>query len=167
MKRYRKRKISRQRMTLYLLFGFYIAVMLYLLFFQRIAVYNNTVGNYFDMIRSKINMIPFKTIIDYSSKIYPGSGFSDFAFKNLGGNIVLFIPMGIFLPTIWRKMRKLSRFIIAVCLIISAVELIQLFTLLGSCDIDDLIFNAIGASIGFGIWKLKPFLKLLHKYKLI
>ena len=34
-------------------------------------------------------------------------------------------------------------------------------------DIDDLIFNLAGAAIGFGIWKMKPVINLLRKYKLL
>ena len=37
--------------------------------------------------------------------------------------------------------------------IITAVELTQLFTLLGSCDIDDLILNVVGAAVGYGLFK--------------
>ena len=37
--------------------------------------------------------------------------------------------------------------------IITAVELIQLFTLVGSCDVDDLILNVIGSAIGYGFHK--------------
>lgn len=38
--------------------------------------------------------------------------------------------------------------------IIVAVELLQLFTLLGSCDIDDLILNMIGAFLGYGLFRM-------------
>jgi len=36
---------------------------------------------------------------------------------------------------------------------------VQLFTLLGSADIDDLILNLVGTAIGFGIFRL------LNKWK--
>ena len=55
---------------------------------------------------------------------------------------------------IWAKLRKLWRTLLTTGLIITLVELIQLFTLVGSCDIDDLILNLLGAAMGYGIYKL-------------
>lgn len=149
-------------MTVYVLFGVYALVMFYLLFFQRMGRSSGIA--YHEYITSAVNLIPFRTIINYISDFQKYSSLSSFSFVNLSGNIVLFIPLGIFLPTIWKKQRKFSKFVITVCITIIAVELIQLFTMLGSCDIDDLIFNVLGAVIGFGIWKLKPVVKLLHRY---
>ena len=63
--------------------------------------------------------------------------------------------------------RKFKNFALTVCLSIAAVEAVQLFTMLGRFDIDDLIFNLAGATIGFGIWKMKPVINLLRKYKLL
>ena len=37
---------------------------------------------------------------------------------------------------------------------VMAVELIQLFTLRGSGDIDDLILNMAGAAIGFAVFQI-------------
>ena len=52
-----------------------------------------------------------------------------------------------------RHLRLTERLILGP-LVITAVELAQLFTLLGSCDIDDLILNVLGAALGYGIHKL-------------
>ena len=41
------------------------------------------------------------------------------------------------------------------------VEIIQFFTFTGSADIDDLILNTIGATIGYGIIKIKSLRKIL------
>ena len=46
-------------------------------------------------------------------------------------------------------------------MLILCVELLQLATMLGSCDIDDLILNVIGASLGFFLWKHTPLHRLL------
>ena len=42
-----------------------------------------------------------------------------------------------------------------VLLLILAVEILQLVTLLGSCDIDDLLLNILGAAMGYVLWKLR------------
>ena len=76
------------------------------------------------------------------------------AFVNLAGNVVMFIPLGAFAAlfdgekaSFWRCMARSAAIIIS-------VELIQLVTMLGTCDIDDLILNMVGAAIGYGIYKL-------------
>ena len=38
--------------------------------------------------------------------------------------------------------------------LIVCVELVQLVTLLGHCDVDDLILNLIGVSMGYLLWAL-------------
>ena len=73
---------------------------------------------------------------------------------NLGGNVVLFVPLGLFLPVLWQKLDRFLPFFAFVTALITAVELIQLFTLLGSCDVDDLILNLLGATVGFLLRKL-------------
>lgn len=166
MAKQKKKRISKQRTTIFVLFGVYTLIMMYLLFFQRIGIDFSglTYGEY---ISSSINLIPFETITNYAKCVRDSSEILSFAFINLSGNIIMFIPLGFFMPMIWKKQRKFSKFIVTVCIIIIAVETIQLLAMLGSCDIDDLLFNIIGATIGFGIWKLKPVLKLLYKYGFI
>jgi glycopeptide antibiotics resistance protein len=44
--------------------------------------------------------------------------------------------------------------VLFVAITISCVEILQLFTLLGYCDVDDLILNTLGAAIGYGIQAL-------------
>ena len=38
--------------------------------------------------------------------------------------------------------------------VIAAVEAVQLFTLLGSCDVDDLLLNLLGVLLGWGLLRL-------------
>jgi len=33
---------------------------------------------------------------------------------------------------------------------------LQLLTLLGSCDIDDLLLNLMGTALGYGVFRLMP-----------
>jgi len=76
------------------------------------------------------------------------------AIVNLFGNIALFVPLGYFLPRLWEGLRKWWRTWLATLLVMTAVELTQLFTLRGTCDVDDLILNLLGAAIGYGIFCL-------------
>lgn len=82
------------------------------------------------------------------------------ALINLAGNIVMFIPLGFLLPCLWSRLRPFGRFLPAIVAIIVGIEPIQLFTLLGSYDIDDLLLNTIGSVIGFGLLRLADKLRL-------
>lgn len=71
---------------------------------------------------------------------------------NLGGNILGFVPFGAIVPVMHRKLRSFVK-VAALGLFFSAgVEIIQLVTRRGSCDVDDVILNTAGAMIGYGIF---------------
>ena len=141
-KKHRKRNI--------LLFVIYSAIMLWLLFDRAGGIDGMP---YWDQIRANLNLEPFHTIKLFlnvlDSRVYSAT-----AIINLGGNVILFIPLGFFLPRVFPSLRKFRRTLLATALIIIAVELAQLFTLLGSCDIDDLILNVMGATIGYLLFLL-------------
>lgn len=98
------------------------------------------------------NLVPFKTINRY---IFEREHFNtDIWIKNLFGNIILFIPLGVFIPLLNKKFIKVLPFFILVFFIMLAVELTQMLTHVGSLDIDDLILNITGAFIGLAFTKL-------------
>lgn len=105
---------------------------------------------YWEQVKMNINLMPFRTISSYLYILIKRSNkyliFN--AFLNLFGNIAAFIPMGIFLSGLSRTARKILPFILWSTLIIIGIECIQLFTLRGSCDIDDLFLNLFGAMLG-------------------
>ena len=131
-------------------FCVYSAFMLYLLFHRAGGIEGM---DYWKQIRANLNLEPFHTIRLFL-KVLNNQTYSSTAFINLGGNVIMFIPLGFFLPRVYPKLQKFWKAILATVLIITAVELAQLFTLLGSCDIDDLILNVLGAALGYGIHKL-------------
>ena len=96
-----------------------------------------------------INLVPFRTIAEYFGFLSNGSGMNRLAVINLGGNVGLFIPLGLFLAITWEKLRRFLPHLLATAVIIIVVELIQYITLRGTADIDDLILNIIGSAIGF------------------
>lgn len=146
--KYRKLNIS--------LFCIYCAMMLWLLF-DRVGGIEGV--PYWDQIRANLNLEPFHTIRLFL-KVLGAQAYSSAALINLGGNVVMFIPLGFFLPRVFPALGKFWRTILITALIITAVELTQLFTLLGCCDIDDLILNVLGATLGFVIHKYAK--KLAH-----
>lgn len=127
------------------LFGLYVLFMLYLLFFQR----HPSRLPYLEYLRESYNLIPFRTIRAQLVQIRQGGYLGRFALKNLGGNIGLFLPLGWFLPGLFPRQRRFWVFLLTVCGSVALVELLQLFTTLGSLDVDDLLLNVLGACIGF------------------
>ena len=140
----------------WVLFVIYAGIILYLLIFERLIgggyVFWQS-ADYARDISGKFQLVPFRTIIMYAKQFRQFSLY-DPAFRNIGGNIVLFIPIGLFLPFLFVKQRKFPIFLLTTIITICCVELIQAFTLLGTCDIDDLILNTAGASAGFLITRL-------------
>ena len=71
---------------------------------------------------------------------------------NIFGNIIAFIPFGIYLPyTSESKLGFISTFLYTFSLSLT-IELVQLITKVGSCDVDDIILNALGGVIGYILW---------------
>ena len=68
-------------------------------------------------------------------------------------NILLFIPLGIFLPAVYKNCDRIGKAALAGLLISLSVETAQLFGS-GATDINDLITNTIGTCLGFGIYKI-------------
>ena len=101
---------------------------------------------------NSINIIPFQTISEDVAAVFDGST-RWHAIRNLIGNLLLFVPMGFFLPFFAQKMAKTKTYVIVVAAFIVAVEVIQIITLSGSLDIDDFILNLSGALIGFFVCK--------------
>ena len=129
-------------------FILYIALMLWLLFGQRMT--NDVQGGYWDELSQNINLVPFRTIGRYIDRLYNSAGkLNHQAVINLGGNVIMFIPLGFLLPFVTDRAKKLKNCFVMTFVVILSVELLQLATLLGSFDIDDLLLNMIGIFMGW------------------
>lgn len=96
------------------------------------------------------NFIPFKEIMryKYTSKLF---------YKNVLGNVLLFVPFGYFV----NKMLKNKQIIIGVFITLVtslSIELIQM-NIGRSFDIDDIILNLVGGILGCIIYKFLDFIK--------
>lgn len=131
------------------LFVVYAVILLWLLF-DRPSGWGSELS-YAGQMRQNMNLIPFYTIGNYW-QVVKRMDFTPIFYHcviNLGGNIFLFIPIGYFLPWLWPCLRKFFPFLLTCVLSITLVELLQLVTLLGSLDIDDLILNLFGMLLGY------------------
>ena len=102
-----------------------------------------------DYLEESFNFIPFATIFLYFKAIFNADiSFGVFA-VNIFGNIIAFMPFGFFLPLLIKPLREYGRFILIVLSAILMIELLQFVFLTGSCDIDDVLLNSLGASLAF------------------
>ena len=134
------------------LFWFYCLVMLWLLLGRVPAP---LVEPYPDLLKGNLNLEPLHTIGNYL-KVIRNHNMTYYhqAIVNLAGNVILFIPLGWFLPRVFPRLGRLWKVLLVAALAIGCIELIQLLTLRGSFDVDDFILNLPGVSIGYGIHKL-------------
>lgn len=134
-----------------MVFEVYCALMIFLLFLQRSP--RAIDSDYVQTLRDNLSLIPGDTIRRFlhvwDSPVYHWA-----AIVNLIGNIVMFIPLGFGLPWVFEGLRGLWKTLLLSAGIIVLVEAVQLVTLLGRCDIDDLILNMIGVSAGYLLWSL-------------
>ena len=68
------------------------------------------------------------------------------------GNLALFVPLGLFLPLLWKKAQGWRTPALGLGLSL-LIEFIQLFIDRG-CDVNDLILNTMGAAAGFLLFLL-------------
>ncbi len=90
------------------------------------------------------NLIPFATIRVQLRFISRG-----WAWFNLLGNTVSFVPFGFLLPLVCEKIDRLWKVLLAGVVTVALIELFQYFTRLGSLDVDDLILNMAGIAFGY------------------
>lgn len=134
------------------LFIAYGALMLWLLFDR--PGYTEGIP-YWEQVTQQLNLVPFRTLRLFAGLLDSGvRSHINMAVINLGGNVIMFIPLGFLLPRVFEKVNRFWKILLTTALVITAAEIIQLFTLVGTCDIDDLILNLIGSAIGYGIHKL-------------
>lgn len=72
--------------------------------------------------------------------------------KNSLLNILLFVPLGIFLPVLWGRFRRLAPACFFGLGLSLTIELLQLLTYRAT-DVNDLITNAAGTAVGFLLGK--------------
>ena len=145
--------VKRKRYLIWSLFIVYCGVILWLLFGRSIHASGD---DYAGSLIANINRIPFHTVVDQLQNLLnpPSPGLFTHAWINLGGNVAVFIPLGIFLPWIWPTLRRWGRFFLVSSGIILTVEFLQWITLRGILDVDDYILNMLGLFGGYVLFRL-------------
>jgi glycopeptide antibiotics resistance protein len=90
-------------------------------------------------------------------KVFDTMNRYDLFSKQMIGNAFMLFPLGIFLPLLYKRLRRFSSFFIVlfISFIVSiSIEILQLATNYRSTDIDDVILNTAGACAGFLFYQL-------------
>ncbi|MFI5130101.1 MAG: VanZ family protein [Chitinophagales bacterium] len=119
---------------------FYIACMVYIFFFAR--------RRWGPFPKRSIHFTPFEEKIRFWQTISGHSRMETLEFyKDLVGNILLFVPFPFFLSLII-GIKRYPKLLLISALVSLFVEIVQFTCNIGVADIDDLILNSMGASIG-------------------
>ena len=142
-------RIDWKREALLLLMYVNLAVIIRFVFFPMDRVDGRVQPLVFDAsaLRSpRINLIPLVMFMDYDSP-------RELLLNNIG-NVAMFIPTGIILPILYRKLDSFWKVAAAGAGISLCIEILQLPFSIRVTDIDDLWMNTAGVMIGYGIYAL-------------
>lgn len=152
----------------------WLCLILYLALLLRVILFKFDFNTIIDILNDKdeleftrVNLVPFQTIRFY---LFSGRVSNAIAFRNIVGNIAAFVPIGILIPLLRRDLSLGTTFFVGL-LLSAGIELTQYFTGLGSCDIDDIILNVLGAmsvtlilaAVDVIAFVLKKFIQILKK----
>lgn len=121
-------------------FVIYLVMMVYFLFFcEQLGRIPSDTYHY--------NLKPFTEIRRYLNHVNEIGYFG--VMLNILGNVVCFMPLGFVLPILSNRKWGFIRITIISFLASLVVEITQLVTKLGSCDVDDIIMNTLGGLLGY------------------
>ncbi|MBS2968726.1 VanZ family protein [Metabacillus sp. KIGAM252] len=135
----------------------YLAFLLKLVLFKHVTLYESP--EHFaalsgDLIKQNFaysNMMPFATVKRYMLVAHSRPGLS---IPNLLGNLAGFIPFGLLMPVMVKKLRNIWFMLLLSFLFSLALEIIQLSLALGVFDVDDLLLNTAGGVFGYLLFSL-------------
>ena len=137
-KKYNKINILREVFINF--FFIYFLIVIYFTFFKGGILHLDL------QMRSYANIIPLLETIKMFQDNFMGLGNSLY---NVIGNILLFIPFGFAIPLLFKNHNKLFKVTLYGFIASFSIELLQYLTCTNFTDIDDVIFNTLGALVGF------------------
>lgn len=150
----KQKHIDWKREAVLLLMYINLAVIIRFVFFPMDKVDGQVQPLIFDIATAfpfRVNLVPLVNLFDYDSK-------RDLLL-NVIGNVAMFIPSGIVLPIIYKRLDTFIKVIFAGGGISLCIEMMQLPFSVRASDIDDLILNSVGVMLGYGIYALVRCLK--------
>jgi glycopeptide antibiotics resistance protein len=131
---------GKTRTSAWIGFGLYTALTLFFLFvsFNRSSALPETGLRY----HLAFDGIPLR---------FPDGSYSNLWIFNLG-NYLAFVPFGLVIPLLIRC--QFLPFLLVFLAAITGIELIQMVTHLGAFDVNDIVINTLGATVGYGSQRL-------------
>lgn len=157
-----------KKKSVMLLFLLYILILMKLIVFKYpVEVLVEIVQNWSKDVlwegAASANYTLFKTIKLY---IRHWNNLGMISFGNLVGNVVLFIPLGYFLPRLFQSMKNFFLCMFTALTFILGIEMFQLISNFGIFDVDDIFLNGCGVLIGYlGYRGLRRVHKHMNKEK--
>ncbi len=104
---------------------------------------------------ASVNLIPLRTLNHYFILVnHYKDDWGNVSFVNFWGNILLFSPIGFFVPYLWNRFDSFIKILMIGLGVTFFIETVQYF--IGrSTDVDDIILNTCGVLIGYGVFKLR------------
>jgi glycopeptide antibiotics resistance protein len=108
-------------------------------------------------ILSDVNLVPLNSIRELL-----GLGFHWQTARILAGNVVVFVPFGVLLPSVVPRLAAWARVVLTGMALSLSIELTQLAVslMLGYShritELDDVLLNVAGMALGFAAWRLLP-----------
>ena len=143
----RQRRIDREREALLLLMYLNLAVLLRIAFYPYLPSGGEIRPLVFDpaaILPFRLNLVPLLHILRFSTRRA--------LLLNLLGNVAMFIPSGVILPIVYKRLDRAWKVVLAGAGISLCIELLQLPFAARATDIDDLILNTLGAAVGYAIF---------------
>ncbi|WP_276353679.1 VanZ family protein [Cohnella caldifontis] len=126
----------------------YALLLIKIFFLSRVSILE--LFNSQRAINRSFNLIPFHSISEYISG--NTANLKRFASANVVGNILVFIPLGVYLSLFKSKSRSMMN-LLFLFMVSLFIEIIQGLLGIGAADIDDIILNALGGWIGILVYK--------------
>ena len=143
----RRRRSIRSEASVWV-FSFYIILVLMLTTFRN-TYFPWQLDFNFSRPLSDINLVFMKE----TWKLVYAPSHLDF-FYNSFGNVLCFVPFGIFFPIVFSKRATFLRTVLMGMLFSVGIETLQFLLVTGVSDIDDVFFNTCGAIWGYVIFKI-------------
>lgn len=140
----------------------WVCFLAYLLFLGYMLFYSTG----FDRVEHehyRYNLVMFQEIMRYYNLGMRTENWNLFVL-NVIGNIVVFMPIGMFLPSLFSRCRNIIFTTILSLELSLCVEIVQLITKVGSFDVDDLLLNTLGGICGFIVYMVYRGIKRLMKW---
>ena len=144
----RRRHIDWKREACLLLMYVNLAVLLRFTFYPMERVNGRVEPLWFDpdgVFPLRVNFVPLVHILEYDS-------LRD-TLLNIIGNAAMFIPTGIILPVLYKRLNSFWKVTAAGFGLSLAIELLQLPFSVRATDIDDLLLNTLGCMAGYGVYR--------------